>query len=126
MPTKKPRIQISLDQASYDVLSELARETNTTMASFVSSVVDASLPGWKGMLEMARRYRTLNEDQLAGFNMAADAFDRITSAMVDAITDEAGRVPNPDDETGRTGRRARRTGRTGSPPSCNTGVRIDD
>lgn len=124
MPTKNPRLQITLDKDTYDVLFGLSEITNTSMSSFVRQVIEVSLPGWKGMLDVARQYRTLNEDQLAGFNMAAEAFDRITSLMVEAMQEASPEDPKAARKASRNALVIADAGRDALPPSCNTGVRI--
>lgn len=112
MPTKNPRLQVPLDQETYDIVEELAQVRGVSKASIVREIVELMAPTLertaKVLKDFARkesRLRQESEGAVAGMKLRAmrsvsDAEDAINPAlealslMMDSLASQAAEPPH--------------------------------
>ncbi len=63
MPTRKPRLSITLEDRHHDMLQRLSDVSGDSMGSIVVELVEAAMPILSQMVEAAERYRDLDADK---------------------------------------------------------------
>lgn len=87
MPTRKPRLSITLEDRHHDMLQRLSDVSGDSMGSIVVELVEAAMPILTQMVEAAERYRDLDADKQRALleHFEADA-DRIMPQAEQLLT----------------------------------------
>lgn len=56
MPTAKPRVNVTMDQSLYDLLSRYARALGVSRSAAVEMLLHS---GWNGMIDVVKRHSEL-------------------------------------------------------------------
>jgi len=105
MATNKPRVSVTLDPETYEVLRELAAQNRQSLSAVIGELLDAVAPTVYRVVEAGRRYQALSEgmrDQVRGTFTAAEAkiapvlrdLEKQAFAALEAV-DEAEQDPRP-------------------------------
>lgn len=76
MPTAKPRITITLDQHSHEVLSRLSVLSGDSMSQIVTGFVDLAVPSLVRVVAIMERAKAAPEEARAGLAAAIERADR--------------------------------------------------
>ena len=76
MPTAKPRITVTLEQHTYEVLSRLSAASGDSMSSFVSEYVNLALPSLERLVVVLERANSAPEEARAGLAAAIERAER--------------------------------------------------
>ena len=74
MPTKKPRVNVTLEPEVYQALKEFQQATNSSISSFIASIVQEALPAIRGLTKAAKLAHKNN----------LEAFDLLQQQMLEA------------------------------------------
>lgn len=86
MPTAKPRITITLEKHSHEVLSRLSAASGDSMSQIVASFVDLALPSLERVVVVLEQARAAPEKVRAGLVAAVERAERdMLPAMVEAL-----------------------------------------
>lgn len=83
MPTAKPRITVTLEPRTYEVLSRLSAAGGQSMASLVTQFVDLAVPSMERLVLVLERARDAPEEARAGL---AAAIERAERTLLPALT----------------------------------------
>jgi hypothetical protein len=72
MPTAKPRVSVTLDQESYQVLSRLSEVSGDSMSSLLSGLVDATRPSLERMVLLLERAQSAKGEIHEGLRDSID------------------------------------------------------
>ena len=127
MPTKNPRLMITLTEEQRAVLDELGELQGRSAASFVRELVDAATPLLQSLATVMRAHVSLIQSQPTTVKkLVAEVIqktygDPVEPSQIDLEDHLALLVPlTPDAEAARD--RSLRGPRRSAPPSSNTGV----
>jgi hypothetical protein len=87
MATKKPRITITLDQRTYNVLKVISDCGDKTMSGFVSEMLDAAMPTLE---RMAVTFQAIKTAQAAEQSKFITSLDRAQAALEPAVMQAVG------------------------------------
>lgn len=76
MPTTKPRITITLDPRSHEVLTRLSAASGDSMSQIVASFVDLALPSLERVVAVLERAKTAPAEARAGLAAAIERAER--------------------------------------------------
>lgn len=86
MPTKKPRITITLEPHSHEVLSRLSSASRQSMASIVTDILDTAIPSLERVVVVLERAATASQDVRDGVAAAIERAERdLMPSMLAAI-----------------------------------------
>lgn len=86
MPTAKPRITITLEKHSHEVLTRLSAASGDSMSQIVASFVDLALPSLERVVVVLEQARAAPEKVRAGLVAAVERAERdMLPAMVEAL-----------------------------------------
>ena len=89
MATTKPRITITLDQRTYDVIKAISELGGQSMSAFVSDMLDSALPTLE---RMAATFQAVNAAQTAERKKFLSSLDRAQAALEPAVMKAVGQV----------------------------------
>ena len=87
MSTTKPRITVTLEPHTYEVLSRLAAVGGESMSSLVAQFVDVSLPSLERLVVVLERAKSAPQEALAGL---ASAVERAERTLLPALMNAQG------------------------------------
>ena len=101
MSTLKPRITVTLEPRSYEVISRLSAASGDSMSKIVASFVDLAVPSLERVVLLLERAKTAPEEVRAGLTAAMERADRdLIPLLMDGISqadmflaDAQGRLP---------------------------------
>lgn len=107
MPTKKPRILITLPQRSYDILKSISDTSGRPMSSFVAELLDGAMPTLERMAVTFQKIKQAQDLERSSFLAAVDDAQAVIEPAVmaaigqfdlfmgkiDAAADGSGRRP---------------------------------
>jgi hypothetical protein len=73
MPTKKPRLLITLEQRPYDVLKVISQTSGKPMSAFVSELLDGAMPTLERMAVTFQKIKQAQDGERARFLETIDA-----------------------------------------------------
>ena len=76
MPTTKPRITVTLEPHTYDVLSRLSAVGGESMSALVAQFVDVSVPSLERMVVVLERAKSAPQEARAGLLAAVERAER--------------------------------------------------
>jgi hypothetical protein len=76
MPTTKPRITITLDPRTHEVLSRLSAAGGESMSSLVTQFVEVAVPSMERLVVVLERARTAPQEARAGIAAAVERAER--------------------------------------------------
>lgn len=82
MPTKKPRILITLEQRSYDVLKSISETSGRPMSSFVSELLEGAMPTLERMAVTFQKIKQAQDSERATFLAAVDDAQSVIEPVV--------------------------------------------
>jgi hypothetical protein len=88
MPTKKPRITITLDQRSHEVLSRLSAASGDSMSEIVAGFVDMAIPSLERVVIVLERAKAAPEEARAGIAAAIERADRTLMPVLQSAVDQ--------------------------------------
>lgn len=115
MPTAKPRITVTMEQHSYDVLSRLSRAGGESMSALVAQFIEVSIPSLERLVVVLERAVSAPQEARDGLLAAVQRAERtLLPALISAqdmgdlfITDlEAASVKAPQPAHAQRGRAA--------------------
>ena len=78
MPTKKPRVNITLTQKQYNVFKSLSDSSGQSMSSLIVEIIDLSMPTFE---RMAATFQQLKKARDLGRSRMAEAFQETQSVL---------------------------------------------
>lgn len=87
MPTIKPRITITLEPHSHEVLSRLSASTHQSMASIVTEILDTAIPSLERVVVVMERAASATQEVRDG---VAAAVERAERELMPALLAAAG------------------------------------
>lgn len=85
MSTTKPRITVTLEPRTYEVLSRLSAAGGDSMSALVSQVVEVAVPSLERVVAILERAKTAPKEALAGLSAAIDrAEQQLLPALMEA------------------------------------------
>ena len=87
MPTIKPRITITLEPQSHEVLSRLSASTHQSMASIVTEILDTAIPSLERVVVVMERAASATQEVRDG---VAAAVERAERELMPALLAAAG------------------------------------
>lgn len=85
MATSKPRITITLEPRTYEVLSRMSKAGNESMSQIVTGLVDLAVPSLERVVAVIERAATASDEVKDGMRAALDRADRaIIPQLIDA------------------------------------------
>ena len=85
MSTTKPRITVTLEPRTYEVLSRLSAAGGDSMSALVSQVVDVAVPSLERVVAILERAKAAPQEALAGLSAAIDRAERqLLPALMEA------------------------------------------
>ena len=86
MPTAKPRITVTLEPHSHEVLSRLSAASGDSMSQIVSGFVEMAIPSLERVVAIMERAKAAPEEFRAGLRASIDRADRtLVPALEQAI-----------------------------------------
>lgn len=85
MPTKKPRLTITLDPVTHELLKELAEVNEQSLSSVISELLDTMIPTVQRVVEAGRHFQLLSEDMKAQIRRNFDAAESLVLPEVAAM-----------------------------------------
>src|SRR5580692_10401775 len=92
MPTTKPRIQVTLTQATYDALSALAKQQSRSRGSIAAEMLNELLPQVGAAYALVQDLTKKSPTELAALRKLADNLDQHNRRMLEA---EVHKLPGP-------------------------------
>lgn len=85
MPTAKPRITLTLEPRTYEVLSRLSAAGGDSMSQLVASLVDLAVPSMERMVVLLERAKAAPAEARAGFAAAVERADRELIPLLEQV-----------------------------------------
>lgn len=86
MPTVKPRITITLEPHSHEVLSRLSSASHQSMASIVTDILDTAIPSLERVVVVMERAATATQEVRDGVAAAVERAEReLLPSLMDAV-----------------------------------------
>lgn len=96
---KSPRVQVSLSQEQYDLVSRCAAVGGVSMSKFIAEYVEMSVPMLRHMAEIAEKFQEVSEGRRALHSDAIQAAIARGDALMDALLFEDVRAAFAEVET---------------------------
>jgi hypothetical protein len=88
MPTKKPRITITLEPHAHEVLARLSAASGDSMSEIVAGFVDLAIPSLERVVVVLERAKAAPQEVRAGLASALDRADRALMPALVAAMDQ--------------------------------------
>jgi hypothetical protein len=88
MPTAKPRITITLEPRTHEVLARLSAAGGDSMSALVTQFVDLAVPSMERLVVVLERARAAPEETRAGLAAAIDRAERNLMPALQAAVDQ--------------------------------------
>lgn len=88
MPTKKPRITITLEPHAHEVLTRLSAAGGESMSAIVTQFVDMALPSLERVVVVLERARAAPQEARAGLAAAVERAERELMPALQAALDQ--------------------------------------
>lgn len=82
MPTKKPRLNITLEQRSYDVIKSISETSGRPMSSFVSELLEGAMPTLERMAVTFQKIKNAQDVERTTFLAAVDDAQAVIEPLV--------------------------------------------
>lgn len=82
MATTKPRITITLEPRTYEVVSRMAKAGGESMSAVVTGIVDLAVPSFERAVAIVERAQSAGDEVRAGIKSALDRADRDLMPML--------------------------------------------
>jgi len=87
MPTKKPRINVTLDQRCYDILKSISATSGKPMSGFVAEMLEAATPTLERMAVTFQKIKNAQDSERSKF---LDSMDDAQAALEPVVMQSLG------------------------------------
>lgn len=84
MPTKKPRLNITLEQRSYDIIKSISETSGQPMSTFLAELVQSAMPTLERMAVTFQKVKAAQDMERATFLAAVDDAQSVIGPAVTA------------------------------------------
>lgn len=84
MPTKKPRLNITLEQRSYDIIKSISETSGQPMSTFLAQLVQSAMPTLERMAVTFQKVKAAQDMERATFLAAVDDAQSVIGPAVTA------------------------------------------
>lgn len=99
MPTKKPRITVTLTDEQYKVLRSISDASGQPMSGYISDLIEAALPTAKKVAVTMQQIRGYNDEQrdrvLKTMDEAQSAFEPLINYLLEHVSGAVSAKQNP-------------------------------